>query len=1738
MKSINILPQKCEDYDANSFTGYEGWQGDPQYKHWWRDLEYFIQGGENECRCGDPGTKFCNYRTEYGIAGYRNTCPIAGKNGTYATPATLRLSDYDFTSKNIKGKIKISSVNISYSHHNRGVNVGTGEESGIWGGQFSKVQIILYKYNKSDIPSSPINSDLIEATIPIDEWGTVSTTFENEFALDTNTEDIAIDIEYFKVENTNPSIIRLRDLDINIEYTSKADEIVLEMSGSSGDRLITDNHRIRPEKDSCRTSVAQKIKCYEKGNEASAPEYKDLIQINTMKLPSGVEYVEEINDDGKTFTFRDYSGLESVAAPKEITYYTKTEKPLELKTGFFAEKPTIPKIKLQQTSFVKNELPEDGFDYLCVYNGCFEYVDMYIDNIQDESKHYKYPRLTMKDNQIKDPNDKNFGKRFYNTILGLDCGIHYLYFYVDDVKHSEFQIEITSYNMSLLETGRKTNDGDNLKQNKKQGGYADNCYIKLKRVDAFKVPNSYKEEEGGEKIYGTFKVNVHNETTNENYEIDWKRNEEKIFDIGTYYSGKRSIKFSWDPGCGEINTQTYEFYLEPQHRQYYDEFLIRSDETGFVVNSIAIQESDNYTFPIKANDIELKDKLTDVLYYGESCTTSLGKVGLGKLYIKNTKNEIVNNLYIEVNPTNNEDGSGKRNLPDEWFKKGLLHNFEENFKHYNKDIIEKVDVIGLSIKDSWADGANVYIKVNKLEPGQEMLINIPFEGILHKTIRLEFFVFGRQMPLYNTYKDFHEATEFSSELAKESSIKLSILDLIMNDLTIQRYGPNIKYPEFLDFIEEDESKFPKCGIVECADYKGAKILYGITNIDSAKTHDGKFHAIIENSPELKPVGYTIHGQDFSYNPLDTVIPLDVDITKESFESTSGSTIVKFKAVKKSGTEVQEDVWLDVYYDGNKWDSYNRGSGRICTKNNGIATFEILEGPIEDKFTAKYSGIRVVKESDPKKCSEVQFYRSAQIIETPLVNEKINILVKEREKITEHSIFTSSNGIASFKYTVPIESDRAYTAPEIMEEFVKATYNGSLEYKKSHTGANIQKDITSIEIKKIIKEPTVRKIRYTSTETVITEETTSTRSVINNNDIIKYKWTDDGYEIIDGVRWDKAIIEFDRIYIVGKLKDSNGIPIADGLINTVGNSEALSHFKNKDKYISLNDGEFISTYEMCYYGNDKKISCETTFNKLTSNTSTNCDTIYIYYNGDSKRESCYYGDDRLESIIDRTGKYKSPTNLSLINPYKTFYPGSTAELKFKLIADIDYYKNYIDLKFDLDNELQAYGIIVVYDIHKTHNDDVYNTSLTTYESPVDNNEKGLNPNSLNRDVYVNMHTSLNVLGKIQNELVQEGDINTIFSQIENGIKPNKEVEVKYHFIDDGHTGTYDLIDMVGVDIGSYSYDRAKNVLTWYINSMDSYEKINSAIRIKASTLGISDIKVHGYDYMCQPISPPTYDTKLALEINSYNADYDIVGDLFKPKWNGDKLISAYYVGTDVILKGTLKEQTNNKYLRGLPVHYKPSYTISGKKYEPPGNYYEYTSEHDDGVYSLYHYRTIMSGNLDLKAVFNKVTTSSGIFNESSTENIPVEVKLNKTVVDKEKCRTSYKSNVATGHKIVHAECRFLDGNIRKSDVINAKRKYNILKKQSEVEISEDEFISEWCFYKMQYKPLVNIDGKITITMDGTEIYSGNAKTSGDGYIKIDQDIGIITSPKTINIKIEVTENKSYETKAWNGICEVK
>ena len=109
-KIISLYPTKITQPNSNERNPITKWNfkevrrggktypygsanpNDPRYFHAWTNTSNLLSGGI--AQCGRPSTYHCSHKTYYSIKGYRNTCPIAGCNGTYNSLTKYCTSSY------------------------------------------------------------------------------------------------------------------------------------------------------------------------------------------------------------------------------------------------------------------------------------------------------------------------------------------------------------------------------------------------------------------------------------------------------------------------------------------------------------------------------------------------------------------------------------------------------------------------------------------------------------------------------------------------------------------------------------------------------------------------------------------------------------------------------------------------------------------------------------------------------------------------------------------------------------------------------------------------------------------------------------------------------------------------------------------------------------------------------------------------------------------------------------------------------------------------------------------------------------------------------------------------------------------------------------------------------------------------------------------------------------------------------------------------------------------------------------------------------------------------------------------------------------------------------------------------------------------------------------------------------------------------------------------------------------
>ena len=837
---------------------YEGYycadRHEPRYYHEWTNAMELTRGGETQC--GRPSNYYCDHDTYYQIAGYRNTCPIAGCSGTYFQPAILQLelSKNHLDNHDVIDGTEIHSVTLNFSHRSLGVDVANSSTSTNWGPNFCGFDkypdlkvLKIYITNKEGLIKG--NICVHNQNPPLKGYSGVSATITG-----VTYEDICdghINIEYQRNLSTDPGNIYIRDLNIKLEYTN-AYPFMYGINNFA--ELYTSNV------DKCRSSGSQLVDVGYENNKGRIPLSKakrDLRQDVIVEVPKGVTYTREnIGDHSIYFTFKDTTNEKGV---KFIKYRLKgTDK--WLMYGYDAIKHKHPNINLQTTYYKNHIAPKD---ILSVSNdSCVSKLEFYLDGfdtepvcVLDESKgHFNF---TKKNIITKEANDFFY----YSVADKASCGYHNMLIKMNKDKditwgsEQKFQIYVRGprLNIEYYVGTQDTVDNNptntplsffNYVQNKQN----DKRIINVKRTDDFPtrwVPTFTISTDTNYKNITPNSLDTVNKGLQE-ATVQLDNDAVAKFDVSTRFPGRYSLSTK---GVRDATLKDCPYYedsvyidIEPNHRQNYDEIFVRGeDSTSFDYDYLVAWEGDNIDEPIYVTDVNIGQSFRDIKLCVESATfyTGLSQIGMAKLKVTNTSQRTLKNIRVELNvlAKDDEDGEYKVTL-DEFLKSdGIFRQLESNFIHYNKSNMGNLSIKNLpdSVDDDKIGEENVEILINTLEydeilkEGDSIEILIPFMSRSDKKLRIQPLIFEEAFPVY-----LYDDCEFRDN-------PLDYFNLVVYDSILT----NLEIEGETDLLETNTKYCPN----ECFD---TTLTYRITNIDSSHTENVYVRTDIVNDANLIP----------------------------------------------------------------------------------------------------------------------------------------------------------------------------------------------------------------------------------------------------------------------------------------------------------------------------------------------------------------------------------------------------------------------------------------------------------------------------------------------------------------------------------------------------------------------------------------------------------------------------------------------------------------------------------------------------------------------------------------------------------------------------------------------------------------------------------------------------------------------------------------------------------------------
>lgn len=822
------LQGKCFKAVRRNGTSYEvncRDQKDPKYHHEWSNAEEILKG--NTIQCGRKSTKMCSHSTYYGIAGYRNTCPIAGVTGTYTQPATLRVF-FNLSKKGISSSAKIKKVEISFEHRCTGVDVSNGKESTGWGPNFDGAKI--YPSRKpltvkigSEKKSSGSNPPLSKKFS-----GTGNFTFTN--VTYTNLVSDGVDIIYGNNLETNPGNIYLRNLKAVIHYDDGTEYI--SGTQSSDSLYVSDAQK-------CKTFIDFTIEAGYKQGSTKVPVNKapknlrDLIECDYPGVYAASNHPTDSRK--KIFTIS-----EDAPGKKTINFFIKGTKK---KISFDYTAITRPKPTITIPDTIERNVNDNTITSIIASDGCANRIDVYLGGISSDSFLYKFESLNISNQSNIIPETDR--QAFYKKIALLPCGTHKLIFKIDYKTTVIKYIEIIPTQHSFEFLNNKGIKIDNIEtiQDKSKNEKIKLVFKKTKELfeaPTFKItnPTHGKIESNNiptkqiidDIIWGkSGKQGVTNALNKEGDSID--------ITIGTYYPGEYSINIE-EEGCSKTSLK-FKAKITPNHKQYFDEIFVRGeDSTAFDYDYLVAFEGDSITEPIMVNTVELGASFNDIkICTKESEVTGIGEIKSLDLIITNEshKEETIQNLMLELNPLVFDEDGLIQASSQEWLNdEGIFYNFVENFDNFNRDHNGLVSIKNLTFDEDNVDEESVYLHILQLNYNEPLTIRIPFGSFVEKHVLLQILAFDEPFVLSECG---------STSLKQFDKIDLRVYDSIATNMDITG--------ETDLFSTEIVDKCPQ----EC--FK-TKIEYSIKNVDTSNAEPYVLTKIY-NDPRLVPYMYEYKG---------------------------------------------------------------------------------------------------------------------------------------------------------------------------------------------------------------------------------------------------------------------------------------------------------------------------------------------------------------------------------------------------------------------------------------------------------------------------------------------------------------------------------------------------------------------------------------------------------------------------------------------------------------------------------------------------------------------------------------------------------------------------------------------------------------------------------------------------------------------------------------------------------------
>ena len=794
-------------------------QKDPKYHHEWSNAEEILKG--NTIQCGRPSTRMCSHETYYDIKGYRNTCPIAGVNGTYTQPATLRLS-FDLSKKGVSSSAKIEKVEISFEHRCTGVDVANGREYTHWGPNFNGFNV--YPSRKPLTIKVGSESQVINSNPPLSsKFSSIGKLIFKKVTY--NDLKNGIDVIYGNNLETNPGNIYLKNFSINVYYTDG--EPYISGSQNKKDLYISDV-------ETCRSSITFTIEAGYKQGKTKIPISQAPKNLRKdIKVTKGKNVSITYKDDTKDKRKRIYTLIDnSNEAGKKTVKFTVAKK--EISFNYEAKKRNKPEISVPNQ--IERNTKSSTITSIVAKNGCAKEIKAYDNKINNDSLIYTFTNLNNSNKEniipVSQIND------FYNELASLSCGLHDLYFKRDNesndnVVHKVIEIIPTKYKFKITEVSDDIElSRYETSQNKEENKTLKLTYIKTKEL--INPPKFIIENP----THGKLSSNKPTKELidNEPWEDISLTNPEtsKNITIGTYYPGEYTIQVKDKESTCAGFPFTFKVNITPKHKQYFDEIFIRGeDSTAFNYDYLVALEGDSITEPVYVDNVKLGASFNDIkICVKKNNSCGLTEIEYIPMKITNTSQNSIKDLLLELNTLLKDEEDIIHVTSNEWLESdGIFYNFKENFEKYNSELTHFVSIKNLTTDDDNTDEEDVYIHIQEIQPNEQIEVKIPFGCSIEKEVFLQILLFGQPIILY-------PIGNCSNDMEIFDKISMRVYDSILTDMRISG--------ETDLFEMEVVGQCPN----EC--FKTSTgITYSIKNIDT-NSLEAEAETIIINDPRLVP----------------------------------------------------------------------------------------------------------------------------------------------------------------------------------------------------------------------------------------------------------------------------------------------------------------------------------------------------------------------------------------------------------------------------------------------------------------------------------------------------------------------------------------------------------------------------------------------------------------------------------------------------------------------------------------------------------------------------------------------------------------------------------------------------------------------------------------------------------------------------------------------------------------------